>query len=92
MYEFLLPPGIKDLIRNFCVRASIDAAVMPLQLTSNCFCQMRSGFIYPIQITARKVPKYGFFSGPYSPLFGVNTEKTPYGVIHLVRTQYFPEN
>ena len=34
-------------------------------------------------ITAWKVPKYGVFSGPYSPVFVLNTgkygpEKTPY--------------
>ena len=34
-------------------------------------------------ITARKVSKYGVFSGPYFPSFGLNTgrygpEKTPY--------------
>ena len=33
--------------------------------------------------TARKVSKYGVFSGPYFPVFGLNTgkyrlEKTPY--------------
>ena len=34
-------------------------------------------------ITARKMSKYGVFSGPYFPVFGLNTgkygpEKTPY--------------
>ena len=36
-----------------------------------------------IVLTARKVSKYGVFSGPYFPVFGLNTgkygpEKTPY--------------
>ena len=45
-------------------------------------------------VTARKVSKYGDFSGPYFPVFGLNTEiygvkKTPYlDTFHAVKNQY----
>ena len=32
-------------------------------------------FHYPIYYTAWKVSKYGVFSGPYFPAFGLNTER-----------------
>ena len=31
-------------------------------------------FVFPIAVTAWKVSKYGVFSGPYFPAFGLNTE------------------
>ena len=46
--------------------------------------------IYVNILTAWKVPKYGVFSGPYFPVFGLNTgkyglEKTPYlDTFHVV--------
>ena len=36
--------------------------------------------------TAGKVPKYGVISGPYFPVFGLNTER--YGVSLLIQFEY----
>ena len=45
--------------------------------------KVASCIVLRLWITARKVSKYGVFSGPYFPVFGMNTgqygpEKTPY--------------
>ena len=37
-------------------------------------------------LTARKVPKYRVFSGPYIPVFGLNTET--YGVKLRIQSKY----
>ena len=49
-----------------------------------------------MSFTARKVCKYGVFSGPYFPVFGLNTrkyrpEKSPYlDTFHAVICYYSP--
>ena len=41
--------------------------------------------------TARKVSKYGFISGPYFPVFGLNTERYDLSVFSPNIGKYGPE-
>ena len=44
------------------------------------------------QFAGLKMSKYGVFSGPYFPAFGLNTEKYPYlSVFSLNAGKYKPE-
>ena len=65
-----------------------------LKLTRSRNLNHKKFQILPTSVTAWKVSKYGIFSGPYFPAFGLNThagkyrpEKTPYlDTFHAVRT------
>ena len=52
-------------------RSSILDSIDPILLL--CFCNDYLG--YELKHTLREVPKYGVFSGPYFPVFGLNMGK-----------------
>ena len=47
---------------------------------------LKSSMVVSDQITALKVSKYGVFSGPYFPAFGLNTER--YSVSLRIQSEY----
>ena len=70
----------KILISTSFVKQNYDEEHFSLTLSEWTLSYFLSGF------TARKVSKYGVISGPYFPIFGLNTEI--YGVFPRIQPYY----